>query len=136
MALPMRRFTLLTIIGLFLVLSAATVYQVLLVKDKPHNLVGPGLDPKPGEVILTNLVGKLREDALAELRAGDLRYRVVAAGDDEGATDRVVSQDPGGGILVQEGTVVTLRVDCGPPAPCPAPPEGEEIVDSCSCETA
>src|ERR687895_270313 len=130
----MRRFTLITIIGLFAVLTAATVYQVLLVKDKPRTLPGPGLTPGEDDLILTDLVGMSRADAVASLVEDDLRYRVEPAGDGTNDTDDVVGQDPAPGELVAEGTEVTLRVDCTP-APC-TPPPGEEIVDPCGCTTA
>lgn len=130
----MRRFTLITIIVLFALLAGAAVYQILLVQGKPRNLAGPGLSPADDDVILTDLVGMSRTAAVAALREGDLAYRVEAAGDGEGDTDRVVSQDPGPGVLVREGTTVTLRVDCTP-APCPTPTSGEEIVDPCGCAT-
>lgn len=129
----MRRFTLITIIGLFAVLLAAAVYQIALVTGKPRNLPGPGLTGGEDRVILRDLTGRSRQDAVAEIERVDLAYRVEPAGAPH--DDRVVGQDPPPGTLLDEGDTVTLRVRCEP-APCPAPPEGEEIVDPCSCATA
>ncbi len=72
----MRRFTLLTIVVLFALLTAAAVYQVLLVRGKPRQYVGPGLSPPPGAVILRNLTGRDRDDVLAELEDAGLRDEV------------------------------------------------------------
>lgn len=129
----MRRFTLLTIIGLFIVLTAATIYQIVLVTGKPRTAPGPGIGGE-GNVILLDLTGRSREDAIEELEDNELAYRVDAQGIDP-LDDRVVSQDPPPGSVLAEGTVVTLVVRCRP-APCPAPPEGEAIVDPCGCGTA
>jgi beta-lactam-binding protein with PASTA domain len=130
----MRRFTLLTIIGLFVVLTAATIYQVALVKGKPRTFVGPGLSPGPNQVILTNLVGRQRVEVLAELRSDGLRYEIRPVGDGNGDSDRVTKQDPGGGVLVERGSLVRLEVECVP-APCPKSSDGAENADPCSCGT-
>jgi beta-lactam-binding protein with PASTA domain len=133
MALPMRRFTLITIIGLLAVLTGATIYQVLLVRGKPRTAPGPGLSGD-GQVILLDLTNRPREDAIRELEDNELAYRVQAQPVDP-LDDRVVAQDPAPGSVLAEGTVVTLIVRCQP-RPCPAPPPGEQVVDPCGCGTA
>lgn len=129
----MRRFTLVTIIVLFAGLAAATIYQVVLVQGKPRGFPGPGLTGED-QIILRDLTGELREDAIATLRGVGLDYRVMPAGDVP-LDDRVTAQSPPPGTLLEPGAVVTLEVRCRP-RPCPAPGEGEEIVDPCSCATA
>jgi hypothetical protein len=130
----MRRFTLITIIGLFVVLTAATIYQVVLVQGEERRFPGPGLTGGDDRIILRDLTGELRGDAIDTLREVGLAYRVMPAGDAP-LDDRVVAQSPSPGTLLEEDAVVTLEVRCRP-KPCPAPGEGEEIVDPCSCATA
>ena len=129
----MRRFTLLAIIGLLAVLTAATIYQVVLVQGKPREFPGPGLTGDD-RIILRDLTGQFRTDAIATLREVGLRYRVVPAGETP-LDDRVASQSPSPGTLLDEGAEVVIEVRCRP-RPCPAPGEGEEIVDPCGCATA
>ncbi|HYU56713.1 MAG TPA: PASTA domain-containing protein [Actinomycetota bacterium] len=131
MALPMRRFTLVTIVVLFALLAAAAVYQIVLVSGKPRGFVGPGLSPSAGRLILGDMVGRQRRDAEALLEDAGLDVRVEPRGGD---SDIVVAQDPAAGSLVEDGTEVRLAVECVP-APCPTPPQGQEIVDPCGCVT-
>lgn len=129
----MRRFTLLTIIGLLVALTGATLYQIALVTGKPRTAPGPGLTGDD-QVILLDLTGRSREDAIDELEDNELAYRVEPRAIDP-LDDRVVAQEPPPGSVLAEGTVVTLVVRCRP-APCPSPPEGERTVDPCGCGTA
>ncbi len=129
----MRRFTLITIIALFAALTAATIYQVVLVKDKPREFPGPGLTGDD-RIILRDLTGLSRGEAIATLEGVGLRYRVTPAGEAP-LDDRVAAQAPSPGTLLDEGAEVVIEVRCRP-KPCPAPGDGEEIVDPCSCATA
>ncbi|MFL5977752.1 MAG: Stk1 family PASTA domain-containing Ser/Thr kinase [Gaiellaceae bacterium] len=88
-------------------------------------------DPQPGERIekgnyvtifssagppqtdVPSVVGEKLDQALADLREANLKWKIVRA-DDDAPEDEVIAQRPGGGASVDQSSVVTLRVSNGP----------------------
>lgn len=88
-------------------------------------------DPQPGERIekgnyvtvfssagppqtdVPSVVGEKLDQALADLREANLRWKLVRK-DDDAPEDEVIAQRPGGGASVDQNSVVTLQVSNGP----------------------
>ena len=88
-------------------------------------------DPQPGERIekgnyvtifssagpprtdVPSVVGEKLDQALADLRQANLKWKIARV-DDDAPVDEVIAQRPTGGASVAEGSTVTLRVSKGP----------------------
>mgnify|MGYP002152237218 CR=1 FL=1 len=65
-------------------------------------------------VRVPDVTGKTRSDASAELQAAEFRVNVVEEFSDTVVKDVVISQSPEGGVSLDAGSTVTIRVSKGP----------------------